>query len=77
MSHVVAIGTCVTANQNGVRVRITEGVVWSADDPFVLFRPDLFRPLDDRDHRSTTVVEQATKAPGEVRRGRPRKQVDG
>jgi hypothetical protein len=51
--------------------------VWSADDPFVLFRPDLFRPLDDRDHRSTTVVEQATKAPGEVRRGRPRKQVDG
>jgi hypothetical protein len=73
--HVVAIGTCVTANQNGVRVRVTEGVVWSADDPFVKFRPDLFRPLDDSDHRST-VVESATKAPGEVRRGRPRKVVD-
>lgn len=73
--HVVANGTCVTANQNGVRIRITEGVVWSADDPFVLFRPDLFRPLDDTDHRSS-VVEQATKAPGEVRRGRPRKVAD-
>lgn len=74
--HVVAIGTCVTANERGVRVRITEGVVWSADDPFVKFRPDLFRPLDDSDHRSSTVVEQATRAPGEVRRGRPRKVVD-
>ena len=77
MSHVVAIGTLVASDHRGVRVRLTEGVVWSADDPFVLFRPDLFRPLDDRDHRSTTVVEQATKAPGEVRRGRPRKRVDG
>lgn len=71
--HVVAIGTLVTADQRGVRVRLQEGVVWSADDPFVRFRPDLFRPLDD----GGTVVESATRAPGEVRRGRPRKKVDG
>lgn len=70
--HVVAIGTLVTADQRGVRVRLQEGVVWSADDPFVRFRPDLFRPLDDG-----ATVEQATRAPGEVRRGRPRKKVDG
>jgi hypothetical protein len=73
--HVVAIGTCVTSDQRGIRVRLQEGVVWSADDPFVRFRPDLFRALDEGD--TVSRVEQATRAPGEVRRGRPRKQVDG
>jgi len=42
-THVVAAATCVTADMNGVRVRLTEGVVWDATDPFVLYRPDLFR----------------------------------
>lgn len=70
--HVVAVGTLVTADQRGVRVRLQEGTVWDANDPFVRFRPDLFRHLDEGD---TVPVEQATRAPGEVRRGRPRKQV--
>lgn len=72
--HVVAVGTFVTADQRGVRVRLQEGTVWDANDPFVRFRPDLFRHLDEGD---VVPVEQATRAPGEVRRGRPRKQVDG
>lgn len=76
--HVVAIATCVTAGPNGQRVRLTEGVVWSADDPMVLSRPDLFRNLMDGDVAVRRPVEQATAVPGEVRRGpgRPRKKVD-
>ena len=45
--HVVAAATCVTATPDGQRIRLTEGVVWSADDPIVLSRPDLFRALDE------------------------------
>ena len=72
-SHVVAAATCVTADMNGVRVRLTEGVVWDATDPFVLYRPDLFRNLMPND-RQVSGVETATRAPGEVRkRGRPKK----
>ena len=72
-SHVVAAATCVTADMNGVRVRLTEGVVWDASDPFVLYRPDLFRNLMPND-RQVSGVETATRAPGEVRkRGRPKK----
>jgi len=74
MGHVVANTTCTTANINGARVRLQAGTVWQDDDPFVLFRPDLFTPLDDRRSKP---VEQATKAPGEKRGpGRPRKQAD-
>ena len=73
MPHVVAAANCTTADQNGVRVRLTEGVVWDANDPFVIFRPDLFRHLDAGD-RQVRTVEQATSAPGEKRKaGRPRK----
>ena len=73
MPHVVAAANCTTADQNGIRVRLSEGVVWDANDPFVIFRPDLFRPLDSGD-RQTRSVEQATSAPGEKRKaGRPRK----
>lgn len=73
MAHVVAAANCTTADQNGVRVRLTEGVVWDAKDPFVIFRPDLFRPLEPGDRQERT-VEQATSAPGEKRKaGRPRK----
>ena len=72
-THVVAAATCVTADMNGVRVRLTEGVVWDATDPFVLYRPDLFRNLMPND-REARGVETATRAPGEVRkRGRPKK----
>lgn len=76
MAHVVAAANCTTADQNGIRVRLSEGVVWDANDPFVIFRPDLFRPLDSGD-RQTRYVEQATSAPGERRKaGRPRKITD-
>jgi len=78
MAHVVATATCVTAGPDGNRVRLTQGVVWNADDPMVLYRPDLFRPLEEGDRTSRRPVEQATAAPGEVKRGpgRPRKKVD-
>jgi len=77
MAHVVATATCVTAGPDGQRVRLTQGVVWPADDPIVLLRPDLFRALDDSQPQRAP-VEQATAAPGEVKRGpgRPRKKVD-
>ena len=65
--HVVATSTCVTATADGQRVRLTAGVVWSADDPIVLSHPELFRALDDG-ARPRRKVEQATAAPGEVRR---------
>lgn len=76
--HVVAAATCVTAGPDGQRVRLTEGIVWSADDPMVIYRPNLFRPLDEGDVQTRRPVEQATAAPGEVKRGpgRPRKKVD-
>lgn len=74
--HVVATATCVTADANGQRVRLTEGVVWSADDPMVLFRPDLFRALAD-DPKPKRKVEQTTAAPGETRTtGRTVKKAD-
>ena len=72
-TDVVDAATCVTAAQNGIRVRLTEGVVWDATEPFVLYRPDLFRNLMPND-REARGVETATRAPGEVRkRGRPKK----
>lgn len=67
MAHVVAISTLVTADNNGNRVRLQEGTVWDADDPFVRSRPDLFRPLDEGKRRPP--VERATAEPGEKRRG--------
>lgn len=76
--HVVAIATCVTSGADGQRVRLTAGVVWAANDPIVIFRPDLFRPLSSETNSVRQPVEQATAAPGEKRRspGRPRKVVD-
>ena len=75
MSHVVAIGTLVTADRDGRRIRLQEGTVWEDSDPFVRFRPDLFRPLDEGKSAPKPPVEQASAAPGEKRRGpgRPRK----
>ena len=72
MAHVVAIATLVTSDRSGNRIRLQEGTVWDANDPFVRHRPDLFRPLDGE---RRAPVEQASAAPGEVRRGpgRPKK----
>lgn len=73
-AHVVALATCVTADRNGVRVRLQEGTVWDANDPFVLFRPELFARLDEERGGG---VEAATANPGEKRRpGRPRKTAE-
>ena len=76
MAHVVAISTLVTSDRDGRRIRLQEGTVWDADDPFVRQRPDLFRKLDDGVKRPP--VEQASATPGEKRRGpgRPRKQPE-
>lgn len=72
-AHVVATATCVTADRNGVRIRLQEGTVWDANDPFVLFRPDLFARLDEE----RGGVEAASANPGEKRRpGRPRKTAE-
>ena len=66
MAHVVAIGTLVTADKDGNRIRLQEGTMWEANDPFVKHRPDLFRLLDGE---KRAPVEQASATPGEKRRG--------
>jgi hypothetical protein len=76
MAHVICNTTCTTAGPDGARIRLREGVVWEDTDPMVIFRPDLFRHLDNTPRR--TPVEQTTAAPGEQRKTtRARKQTDG
>lgn len=69
-STVIAAQTCSSRDpETGLVVRLIEGQAWSADDPFVKARPQLFI-FPDTAKRST--VESASKAPGEkrdVRRG--------
>lgn len=78
MAEVFAQRSCATEWQ-GRPVHVHAGEAWDADDPFVAAKPDLFGP-PARVRRTTRepavpVVETATRAPGEVRRGpgRPRK----
>jgi hypothetical protein len=55
---------------------ISEDAEYDDDHPYVKAHPDMFIDILDNPHRiRTPVVEQATAAPGEVRRGpgRPRK----
>lgn len=60
-----AAGTCSSVDPNtGLIVRMVEGQVWDADDPFVKARPQLFI-FTDVPTRGT--VEKATKVPGEKR----------
>lgn len=56
---------------------VSEDDEYDDDHPFVRARPEMFVDIQDNPHRIRTpgVVEQATAAPGELRRGpgRPRK----
>lgn len=62
---------------NGTVVRLVEGEVWPAADPFVKQRDDLFRstpPVVRNTEGRPTIqrerpIERATRAPGEKRRG--------
>lgn len=58
---------------------VSEDDEYDDDHPFVKARPELFVDIQDNPHRIRTPsrVEQATAAPGEMRRGpgRPRKEV--
>lgn len=50
----------------GRRVRLSPEQSWSATDPFVRARPELFDRAPGRVER-TEVAETATRSPGEVR----------
>ncbi len=75
--YAFAASTCAL-RWEGQTVRLVEGEVWDASDPLVKARPDLFTDAAPRVRNSTgkpvkavrkQVVEQATRAPGEKRRG--------
>jgi len=55
---------------DGGRVHLSIDQVWAGDDPFVLARPELFTTTPTNVLRTTApvVIEQATAAPGEVRK---------
>lgn len=68
---VFALSTCTTTDPaTGLIVRLREGELWAANDPFVKVRPDLFGAQPERVRRTMPAqapVEQASKAPGEKR----------
>lgn len=68
---VFALSTCTTTDPaTGLIIRLREGELWAADDPFVKARPDLFGAQPERIRRTIPaqpVIEQASKAPGEKR----------
>jgi hypothetical protein len=55
---------------DGGRVHLNTDQVWAGDDPFVKARPELFTSIPANVLRTTApvVIEQATAAPGEVRK---------
>lgn len=64
--------TSVVAPDGGIH-RLEEGVPWDADDPVVKAHPDAFAGSPTKvmtSGRGMVVVEQATAAPGEKRRGK-------
>jgi hypothetical protein len=74
-AYAFATATVVTT-VDGVRVNLTAGEAWHADDPVVRARPDLFSDVPPRLHTLSggvktasrnTEVEQATAGPGERR----------
>ena len=66
MKLVYAKATCSTTDSaTGLVIRLTESEPWSADDPFVKNRPDLFTDHPVRVRRTTPApIEAATKTPG-------------
>lgn len=65
---VVALAT-TSVGWDGGRVRLSQGDLWDADDPFVRAHPDLFAAdaPERMIHRTVAPVEQATRRPGERR----------
>lgn len=65
--NVVFAKTGTSMRWAGGIVRLSEGAVWAADDPFVRAHPEMFADAPSKVNRTVPVVEQATKAPGEKR----------
>ena len=65
----LAYANCTTVYADaGRKIRLAEGDVWDADDPFVKAHPELFSVEPTKVKRTApTKVEQATAAPGEKR----------
>ncbi len=57
-------------NHNGELIRLNLDEAWLADDPVVVARPDLFKDRPTHVRGNVAVIEQATAAPGERRRGK-------
>ena len=67
---VFAASDCVTADSQGLIVRLTANEPWAANDPLVLARPGLFVSVPNLVRRTAPAavkIEKATKAPGEKR----------
>lgn len=78
MAHAYAAITG-SVSWRGQTYRLTKDDVWTADDPLVKGRPDLFRATPEVVRSSTATgtradrpVERATRAPGEKRTGKLR-----
>jgi hypothetical protein len=79
VSYVFAGQSCSVVNPaSGLKIRLTVGEAWAADDPFVRLRPDLFMSVPFVIHRSEPMrisdspVESAVAVPGvkrQVKRG--------
>jgi hypothetical protein len=79
VSYVFAGQSCSVVNPaSGLKIRLTVGEAWAADDPFVRLRPDLFMSVPFVIRRSEPVgavefpVESAVAVPGvkrQVKRG--------
>ncbi len=78
-SFVFAGQSCSVVNPaSGLKIRLSVGEAWAADDPFVLARPDLFLSVPFVVRRSEPIrlsdspVESAVAVPGvkrQVKRG--------
>lgn len=71
VEFVFAGQSCSVVNPaSGLKVRLSAGEAWAADDPFVLLRPDLFSSVPKVVRRSApegvvdTPVESAVSVPG-------------
>jgi len=62
--HYRAKESC-TGDIDGEVFVLSANAIYSADDPLVRARPELFMPLEA--DRTRPLVEQATAAPGEIR----------
>ena len=76
MDIVFAVTSAMTSAPDGTPLMVREGEPWDANDAFVKANPGMFGDCPPHKLRTTTPavavpeIEQATRAPGEVRRGR-------